>query len=473
MNWTPRTCIWPCILAGCGLLPPIPFAHGVETETHDKFGGIRTGRFTPGKYFRLEREGPRWWLVTPEGGAFLSFGVNHITSQGDRIKDTDTRPYRDNILAKHGAIDKWAKTVHNRLKEWNFNTQGAWSTGELNDRVPRTPILSLTKGYWAERWQGGRVPDFFGSEFLQHVKRQSEQIEQHAGDPYVIGYFIDNELPWAPDHRHTPELFDGYLAMPAEAAGKHKLADFFKERYGTVEEFNKVWEPKLHDWSALRDRTKLSCRNKTKAKADREAFTLLVAREYFRVTTEAIRAKDPGRLILGCRFIPQTVPKVVVRACGEYCDVVSINFYETAFLGRLYFWCKPASIDRMPQEGDLSAYHEIGKNPLMVTEFSFRAMDSGMPNTYPPGYAVQPTVKTQKDRAAKYEHYVMAWLAQPYFVGAHWFEYADEPKEGRSDGEDGNYGLVNIEDEPYEEFVNAVAEIIPRAWKAHAEAGET
>ncbi|MBN2310010.1 MAG: hypothetical protein JXR94_13640, partial [Candidatus Hydrogenedentes bacterium] len=362
----------------------------------------------------------------------------------------------------------WADAVHARLTEWNFNTQGAWSTGELNDRMPRTQLLSLTQGYWGGFIKEGKIPDFFAQEFRDYVSERAKGIEQHAADPLVIGYLIDNELPWAPDYRSTPELFDGYLAMPAESPGKRKFIEVLKERHQPVESFNRVWKPSLAQWDDLAGMTALSARNKRYARADREAFTLVAAREYFRVTTEAIHQKDPGALVLGCRFIPQAVPRIVVQACGEYCDVVSVNFYETAFLGKVYFWWQKASIPRMPQDGGLAAYHDVSGKPLMVTEFSFRAKDSGMPNTYPPGYAVQPVVKTQKDRAAKFEHYVTTWMSQPYFLGAHWFEHADEPKEGRFDGEDGNYGLVNIQDEPYQEFVEAVAEVIPRAWQAHA-----
>jgi hypothetical protein len=34
-------------------------------------------------------------------------------------------------------------------------------------------------------------------------------------------------------------------------------------------------------------------------------------------------------------------------------------------------------------------------------------------------------------------------------VGAHWFEYADEPATGRFDGEDDNWGLVDVHDDLY------------------------
>jgi len=171
--------------------------------------------------------------------------------------------------------------------------------------------------------------------------------------------------------------------------------------------------------------------------------------------------------------MPYTVPKAVVQACGEYCDVISINFYEQLWGAKVYFGFKPASVDRMPQGMDLRAFYEVGQKPLMVTEFTSRAKDSGVPNTWPPPYAIQPVVKTQTDRAAKFHEQVMSWLPQPWFVGAHWFEHADQPNEGRAgDGENSNFGLVNIKDEPYPAFLSGVAETIVKAWDAHAAASE-
>jgi agarase len=44
-------------------------------------------------------------------------------------------------------------------------------------------------------------------------------------------------------------------------------------------------------------------------------------------------------------------------------------------------------------------------------------------------------------------------------VGYHWFEHCDEPKEGRFDGENCNYGVVNIHDEVYVDLTRAMTEI--------------
>ncbi len=164
------------------------------------------------------------------------------------------------------------------------------------------------------------MPDFFAPEFREAVEEKAKKVEEHVGDPMIVGYYLDNELPWAPDHNHMPELFDGCVALAADAPGKQRFVAFMQERYETVEAFNKVWKPKLKDWAALAEVSELKRRNKKKAKADREDFTLEIARQYFKVTTEAIRTRDPGRLILGCRLMPYTVPKVVVGADFDVCS---------------------------------------------------------------------------------------------------------------------------------------------------------
>jgi len=41
-------------------------------------------------------------------------------------------------------------------------------------------------------------------------------------------------------------------------------------------------------------------------------------------------------------------------------------------------------------------------------------------------------------------------LKIPYVIGADWFQYYDEPAHERHDGENFNFGLVDIHDRPYE-----------------------
>ena len=57
----------------------------------------------------------------------------------------------------------------------------------------------------------------------------------------------------------------------------------------------------------------------------------------------------------------------------------------------------------------------------------------------------------------------------PYVVGADWFQWMDEPPSGRlRDGEDVNFGVVCVGDEPYETLVDAVRATTPRLNGLHA-----
>jgi hypothetical protein len=45
----------------------------------------------------------------------------------------------------------------------------------------------------------------------------------------------------------------------------------------------------------------------------------------------------------------------------------------------------------------------------------------------------------------------------PYVIGADWFQFHDEPTHGRYDGENFNFGLVDIHDRPYETLTRIAA----------------
>jgi hypothetical protein len=433
----------------------------------DRFGGWKAIRFEPAAFFRTRFDGERWWLVTPEGHAFLSIGVNNVTPVGDTARGTNSQPYRENVLSKHGNVAAWAASTRDRLRAWGFNTLACWSTRDVAD-MPRTDVMNFSAGVGGD-WLTGGMPDYFGAAFVENAARVARGCRDSRDDPWLIGYFLDNELAWDTDWRAAPPLFDRYAALPAAASGKQAWCRCLRERHGTCEAFGSVYAPPIASWDELPALTSVSPRkDRTEAaKADRDAFALLVARQYFRTCADAIRREDPHHLILGCRFVSWTVPRAVVQACGEFCDVVSINFYELGVVGEFIYQSRERSPDWRTDQLDFEPFFKAAGKPLMVTEFSFRATDSGMPNTYPPPLAVQPTVPTQQIRAERCAHYVDLWMRRPFFVGYHWFEWVDEPKEGRFDGENGNYGLVNIRDEPYQVFVDAASRVNGQAWSRH------
>ncbi len=96
------------------------------------------------------------------------------------------------------------------------------------------------------------------------------------------------------------------------------------------------------------------------------------------------------------------------------------------------------------------------QKPVMITEFSWRAMENRSGNRNTLGADV--TVPAQHDRAERSARFVPALMARPFVVGMHWFQWADEPVHGRDlDGEDSHYGHVDWQDQAYEELANAAA----------------
>ena len=68
-----------------------------------------------------------------------------------------------------------------------------------------------------------------------------------------------------------------------------------------------------------------------------------------------------------------------------------------------------------------------------------------------------PVVATQADRAVSTKNSLDAFMRLNYVVGADWFQYYDEPSHGRYDGENYNFGLVDIENQPYGELISVFA----------------
>lgn len=420
--------------------------------------------FKANGYYQVKQSNGVWWLVDPQGKPFYSVGVCSIQPVGDDAPKLAYAPYHRNILAKYGSDDAWARATETRLEEWGINTKAGWSSSII--RLPEFMMLNFSGSHWLK----GNLPDFFSNEFIDGAENIARTATR-PNDSNIIAYFLDNEMQWESDWRFGPSIFDLYMSMPSDSAGKNAIVGFFKSRYSTPDKLSKIWLPAVKSMDDLLVVTKLSPAGASdeSVKADREAWTLFVARQYFKVTTTALRKHSPNHLIAGCRFVSWTTPRAVVQACGEFCDIVSINHYELGPIGKVAYDSKKNSVRMLQVDMKFKDFYRAAKKPLLITEFGFRANDSGLPNSFPPPLLVQPTVSTQKAKGDRYREWVTDWAACSYFVGHHWFKYMDEPKEGRFDGENGNYGLVNIEDIPYTDFVSRLTSTNRSLKKVHAE----
>jgi hypothetical protein len=449
----------------------------------DEYGGLAKGPTlkTTG-FFHPEKYKGKWWLVDPKGKLFFSHGIDCVGAFGwgatpieDRNNWFEGLPAQDsefkmffsrhnciigdfkgrqpmcfdfigaNLFRKHGPEwqKKAAEMSHARLRSWGMNTIANWSD-PATYLMHKTPyVVSVhfggkeiegSEGYW------GKFKDVFDPDFKQQLQKSlAREKGKSAGDPWCIGYFVDNEISWG-DETSLPLAV---LASSSTQVAKQAFVEDLKAKYETIGRLNGKWGTDYVSWDALLESR--TAPDKNKAADDFRAFYVRIAEQYFKICKEAVKEIAPNNLYLGCRFA--WVNDSAAKAAAKYCDVVSYN---------LYF--RRSVADFKYPGGDV---------PLIIGEFHFGALDRGMFHGGL-GYA-----ENQADRVAAYKEYVTSVLNHTQFVGCHWFQYRDEPTTGRPlDGENYQCGFVDIADTPYAETVTACREIGYNMYKMRLGVGE-
>jgi hypothetical protein len=426
------------VLVGCVPKPPRQPTTAPEVIVRDPVDDKAA------KGFAIIRNDNGVWAFEQQGKRFVSLGVCVVNPV--ETNPTDPSKAYNGLRQFNGDLEAWASFVKQRLTDWGFNTIGAWSHEAANRcGLPYCRVVWLGGYSGHGRTLDMRLIDVFNPAYADRIDRQAlEQVAPHAEDTALLGFYINNELPFYGDFGWPTDpdrsLWDRYLSeLPPDAPGRKEAARFFRNRYATLEEAQADWEiENLEDIDTCR---KLNAKT-LQALRFKYEWAGHVADRYFSLASAAIRKYAPHHILLGSRHAGRPIA-AVVRAESKYVDVISINHYRP---------------DGTPDLGLLRSLHALTGKPILITEFSWRAMENTSGNRNTRGAEV--TVQTQADRAANYRRFVGALLAEPYIIGAHWFQYYDEPADGRSfDGEDSNYGLVDIFDRPYDELVMAAAEV--------------
>jgi hypothetical protein len=285
----------------------------------------------------------------------------------------------------------------------------------------RSKPIQGSKGYW------GQFKDPFEPEFAANVRAaMARHVGSSVGDPWCIGYFIDNEIAWGDD----TSLAVAALQSPPDQAAKKAFLEDLKAKYGEIGKLNAAWGTSHASWDALAQST--AAPDKKRAAADLGAFYTRLAEQYFKVCRDAVKEVAPKQLYLGCRFA--WTNDRAAAAAAKYCDVMSYNLYR-----------RSVADFKVPGGAD---------KPVVIGEFHFGALDRGMFHT---GLVL---CTSQADRAASYKAYVRGAQANPQIVGTHWFQYRDEATTGRPfDEENYQIGLVDVCDTPYPETTAACREV--------------
>jgi hypothetical protein len=373
-----------------------------EPEIYDRFGGWKVIQSNASGFFRVEMVDGVLWLVTPDGNAFLSKGVNAFWCPP----------------VNEGEVIAW-------LQGLGFNTLGAWSGAGssqriVQTRVPYAKLLNLLKSYASIKGARGKDwPDMFSEKFAVSALEQAEEkVRPLASDPYLIGWWTDNELKWAGEN---PPLLDAYMELPSGAPGRQAAEGFLTDTFGS---------PALPE-------------DASRLESARDGFVEMAVRHYAEVTTNAIREYDENHLILGPRIFFTPVPwrnimpqrlggfEAIARGARDYWDVLSINAY----------------FDETPTRR-LRKVFNIFQGPILISEFNIWSANEehGM------GGEAECTARAEISVAGSRDQ-LPELFGEPYIVGYHYFPFSNyaDPRDNNS-----RAGLVNFAGEPRDLLIDAL-----------------
>ena len=415
--------------------------------------GVQTVAANAGGFYRVRQaDDGRWWVVAPDGRDVFLRGIDHANWNGHFCEALGVNPYREENKKRFASQAEWEAETLGRLKAWGFNALGNGCSPELRGRgLVHIEFLAMGEKFCAKGGEfaiskfagipGTAFPNVFHPDFAAFCDGRAREIcAPQKDDASILGYFFDNELAWHAKMSVATGMFDAVAKLPTDHYARRAL-DAFLDRLGF----------------------------KTPADVTDEGtkteFLRFAARRYFRTIAAAVRRHDPNHLLLGARFAGLgSAHQVVWEEAGKVCDILTFNNYPWADLDEnvVYYSRK----DGIKAADAYSLRQSWAKKPLIITEWSFPALDSGLPCAGGEGQRF----RTQTERTQATELFARTLLALPFMVGYDYFMWVDEPALGisRNFPEDSNYGLVNGRGEPYREITEMFTRLNPQAEALHA-----
>ena len=386
---------------------------------YGKFGGYLDTQVKSTGFFRVEKINERWWFVDPEGHLFLSTSSNGInpgtgtrTDKRESIfEELPPQNFRNERNNSH-SVDFASWNLYRRYgdnwrEEWKKTTikrLNALGFTTASEELGK-PFISFLRNIGIQSGIMG-IPDVYSKAFAENVEKVAkQQCEKLKDNQWLIGYFLGNEQPWP---KRESLAVDKILEGPDNDTRK-ALEAFLKE--GDTPE-----------------RRIEFCKN--------------TFQKFLEITMGAIKKYDPNHMILGIRF-GGTPPDYLIKMASVF-DVYSLNTYAY----------KP-SPDYLQKVATLSG------RPILIGEYHFgtpgRGMSSGLCQ-----------VQDQSERGVAYQYYTENALSHPSVIGAHWFQWNDEPNTGRNDGENYNIGIVDVTDRPYKGLTDGIVKTHQNLFKIHS-----
>ena len=359
--------------------------------------------------------------------------------------------YRANLERRYGEtspqsyIRKWEQVTLDRMNAWGFTSFGNWVDPAFypNEQVPYFAngwIIGDFKTLQPLNARWSPMPDFYDPVFRERaVATISVIAEEVKASPWCIGIFVDNEKAWGELDGSVEARYgvitDALSKKVTESPAKKAFTEHLKTKYKTVENLNSAWNSNVTSWSEFEGGVTFETYSDTQVQ-DLSKMLEMLGEQYFKVVTDVLEDYLPDHLYMGARMANWGMPPEIIKASVKYSNVLSFNIYEDGV--QPHHWA-------FLEEVDL---------PTVIGEFHIGTTKSS--GLYSPGIV---SAYDEADRVQAYKTYMKSVVDNPYFVGAHWFQYMDEPLTGRTyDGENANIGFVNVADIPYPELIEAATE---------------
>jgi hypothetical protein len=426
-----------------GVLPLSPPA-----DELDAYGGIRAVTAQATGFFRTEKIGGKWWLITPEGHGFFKAAMF--------TPEFPTYRRAEEVMTKAGGREAWVVQTFLRLKSWGFNAI-EWGPGYVLEtlkfvksppaaakaKMPYTANLRFELATDPARnggirvpvvdWGWQRFPDVFAKEFEEAVaaygtpKQKGSHFNINTEDPWLIGYLLADGPPWYGPQVWYGSLAEGFHGLPGDAPGKKRWMEFLRKRYPAIADLNKAWESAFASWDEFAA-AKVLPRN-ARSVEDRREFMGVIAERWYALVAAQVRKHDAKHLVLGgnaTRLYP-----AVYAAEARNVDVLCASLYMLAGVYR------PSPDLRYFINEQVHAW--TGK-PIMIGFFLGTRDEGGLP-----GIAC---VDGSKQRGQTYRSFMQQAASNEACVGTFWWMYQSWP-EPNSEGYTKSWGLVRDDNRAY------------------------
>ncbi len=328
----------------------------------DSFGGWTGRQFEATGYFRLEQGEDRWWLVTPEGNAFLINGQDHVNLRA--INQPYNRDYWNKKLglSPESGIEErlkafYRKKVAKDAEYLGFNTLYSHFVPVGMNVTPYIPrAQTIYHEYWRTRdlaphrptWSEENFLDVYSDSFVDAIKATGQKLveQRRHADPWVLAWCLTDvpilipyeARPFPPGFYHKP--LPGTTTwpvrlrnLPADAPGKQAYVDLMRQRYGNrVESFNAAYNTAFDSWDSLVEaenwRTVIDMNGNIREEQDNHAFLLDILDKAWGSQVEGLKQYLPDHMIWGDTLnLNSPLPDDLIKLYAEHFPVIVYQFY--------------------------------------------------------------------------------------------------------------------------------------------------